>query len=65
MFENELRERIGQRSQVVTPSITHSGILTAVTNTQVTVRTSQYPGYGSTEDVSVLLQSIAYVRFFV
>lgn len=65
MFENELREHINQRAQVVTPNETVSGVLVAVTSTAVTVRTSQYLGYGDMEDVNVQLNTIAYVRFFV
>jgi hypothetical protein len=64
MFENELREHVGQRTQVVTPNSTLSGVLIAVTSASVTVRTTQ-PDYGQTEDVIVPLSSIAYVRFFV
>lgn len=65
MFENELREHIGDRTQVVTPDETFTGILTAVGAGTVTVRTSPYPGYGEPDDVTVGIGSIAYVRFFV
>jgi len=65
MFENELRERLGQRAQVVTNAETISGVLVGVTSTTVTVSVAQYPGYGGAEDVTVGMGMIAYVRFFV
>ena len=64
MFENELRERLNSRCQVVTPGGTYSGILVGVTSAMVTVRIPPYPGYGGGEDVMVSIGSIAYVRFF-
>lgn len=64
MFENVLRERIDQRAQVITPGETFSGVLVGVTATEVTVRVSQYPGYGGAEDVTVRMEAVAYVRFF-
>ena len=64
MFENELRERVNQRCQVVTPNGTISGVLVGVTSTTVTVRVAQYPGYGGAEDVTVRIETISYVRFF-
>jgi len=65
MFENELRERLGQRVQVVTAAETVSGILVGVASDAVAVRVAQYPGYGGAEDVTVRMDAIAYVRFFV
>lgn len=64
MFVDELIQRIGQRVEVFTTVNSVSGILTTVTNQSVTVRTNA-PGYGGAEDVTILMDSIAYVRFFV
>ncbi|HZG58284.1 hypothetical protein [Paenibacillus sp.] len=65
MFENELRDHLNERAQVVTSAETISGVLVAVTESTATVRVAQYPGYGGAEDVTVRLETIAYVRFFV
>jgi|GEM_PF-2104787 len=65
MFIDELRERLNQQAQIVTAEENILGILVAVTESIVTIRTSSYPGYGGAEDVSVRVDAIAYVRFFV
>jgi len=62
MFEDALRARVGQQVQIVTPMETISGILIAVTNGSVVVRTTN--GYGQTEDVAVPINAISYARFF-
>lgn len=64
MFDQELRNHIGQRVQVVTPTEIVSGILLSVTEGTLTVRTTEYPGYGDTEDVIINLSNVAYVRVF-
>ncbi len=65
MFENVLRARLNESAQIATATETISGILIGVTGSTVTVRVAQYPGYGGSEDITVRMDAIAYVRFFV
>lgn len=64
MFIDQLRMRIDQSVQVVTPGQIASGILIAATTGSVTVRTSSYPGYNGAQDVVIRMDTIAYVRFY-
>lgn len=64
MFENELRSRLNQQAQVVTSADSVTGLLVGVTSSTVTIRVTQYPGYGGADDVIVRIETIAYVRFF-
>jgi|GEM_PF-920750 len=61
-FLDALRARINSQVQVVTEAATYAGILTAVNNGTIVVRTS--PNYGPTEDVTILASSIDFVRVF-
>ncbi|WP_110113201.1 hypothetical protein [Bacillus sp. CGMCC 1.16541] len=62
MFQEELRHNIGLFTQVVTPLEIVAGILLAVTQSAVIVRASSTPSYGPTEDITIAIDAISYVR---
>lgn len=61
-FAEKAASYVGQNVQVVTTVDTLAGVLLSVDETLLAIRTNGLGGYGEPKDITLLTDSVAYIR---